>query len=75
MAGWDIAPCLAYTRPCLVPFPEFPKEKKKGVCLGVGRVTDILRLSGSQASPCVFRQTNFYTLAQKNFDCCSINYL
>jgi hypothetical protein len=38
MAGWDIAPwenaCLAYMRPCLVPFPEFPKEKR--VCLGGG---------------------------------------
>lgn len=38
---------------------------KKGVCLGVGRVTDILRLSGIQASPCVLQADKYSILLLK----------
>lgn len=38
---------------------------KKGMCLGVGRVTDILRLSGIQASPCVLQADKYSILLLK----------
>lgn len=38
---------------------------EKGVCLGVGRMTDILRLSGIQASPWVLQADKYSILLLK----------